>query len=71
MESRVRGKPSCTVWSGGKSGDNIKGLPITISRDEEMLALINSTLEKLWCLTEEAFLELDLELYKEEPMEDE
>ena len=21
------------VWSGGKSGDNFKGLPITISRD--------------------------------------
>ena len=42
-----------------------------IGRDEEMLALMNSTLEKLWCLTEEAFLELDLELYKEEPMEDE
>ena len=24
------GKLSRTVWSGGKSGDNIKGLPITI-----------------------------------------
>ena len=23
-------KVSCTVWSGGKSGDNFKGLPITI-----------------------------------------
>ena len=23
-------KVACTVWSGGKSGDNIKGLPITI-----------------------------------------
>ena len=34
-------------------------------------SLINSTLEKLWCLTEEAFLALDLELYKEELMEDE
>ena len=22
------------VWSGGKSGDNFKGLPITIRRDE-------------------------------------
>ena len=42
-----------------------------IGRDEEMLALINSTLEKLWFLTDEAFLNMDLEPYKEEPMEDE
>ena len=42
-----------------------------IGRDEEMLILINSTLEKLWLLSEEAFLNLDLESYKEEPMEDE
>ena len=25
------GKLACTVWSGGKTGDNIKGLPITIA----------------------------------------
>ena len=25
-------KVACPVWSGGKSGDNLKGLPITISR---------------------------------------
>ena len=25
-------KAACTVWSGGKSGDNIKGLPIAIRR---------------------------------------
>lgn len=24
-------KVACPVWSGGKSGDNLKGLPITIS----------------------------------------
>ena len=24
-------KAACPVWSGGKSGDNFKGLPITIS----------------------------------------
>lgn len=42
-----------------------------IGRDEEMLALINSTLEKLWFLPDEAFLGLDLEAYKEEAMEDE
>ncbi|NBH35765.1 hypothetical protein D3Z58_20025 [Clostridiaceae bacterium] len=42
-----------------------------IGRDEEMLILINSTLEKLWLLTDEAFFNLDLESYKEEPVEDE
>lgn len=42
-----------------------------IGRDEEMLALINSTLEKLWCLSDEAFLSMDLEPYRQEPMEDE
>ena len=26
-------KVACPVWSGGKSGDNFKGLPITISRE--------------------------------------
>jgi len=25
-------KAACTVWSGGKSGDDFKGLPITIGR---------------------------------------
>ncbi len=25
------GKLACTVWSGGKTGDGIKGLPITIT----------------------------------------
>ena len=24
-------KAACTVWSGGKPGDNLKGLPITIA----------------------------------------
>ena len=42
-----------------------------IARDEEMLALINSTLEKLWFLSDEVFLNMDLEPYKEESMEDE
>ncbi|HIZ57904.1 MAG TPA: hypothetical protein H9725_04900 [Candidatus Faecalibacterium gallistercoris] len=27
-------KAACTVWSGGKSGDNFKGLPITIWLEE-------------------------------------
>ena len=26
-------KVACPVWSGGKSGDYFKGLPITIGRD--------------------------------------
>ena len=26
-------KAACTVWSGGKSGDYIKGLPIAIRRE--------------------------------------
>lgn len=42
-----------------------------IGRDEEMLALANSTLEKLCSLSDEAFLRLDLEPYKQEPVEDE
>ncbi|PKM52476.1 MAG: hypothetical protein CVV02_01615 [Firmicutes bacterium HGW-Firmicutes-7] len=27
-------KVSCTVWVGGKSGDDIKGLPIDIKMDQ-------------------------------------
>lgn len=30
-------KVACPVWSGGKSGDNLKGLPITISREAFVL----------------------------------
>jgi len=30
-------KVACPVWSGGKSGDNFKGLPITIGRDAFVL----------------------------------
>ena len=30
-------KVACPVWSGGKSGDNFKGLPITISRETSVL----------------------------------
>lgn len=42
-----------------------------IDRDEEMLTLINSTLEKLRSLSDEAFLALGLEEYLQEPVEDE
>ena len=37
--------------------------------DEEMLVLINSTLEKLWFLSDEAFLSMDLEQYRQEPLQ--
>lgn len=30
-------KVSCPVWRGGKSGDNLKGLPITIGCDQRRL----------------------------------
>ena len=30
-------KVACPVWSGGKSGDNFKGLPITIGRAAVLL----------------------------------
>ena len=42
-----------------------------IGTDEEMLVLINSTLEKLWFLSDEAFLSMDLEQYRQEALEDE
>lgn len=51
--------------------EEIRSVIPYISRDEEMLILINNTLEKLWFLSDEAFLNMDLESYKEEPMEDE
>ena len=33
-------KVACPVWSGGKSGDYFKGLPITISRNPLVLCLV-------------------------------
>ena len=41
-------KVACPVWSGGKSGDNFKGLPITIGRaavlfGPDRLHLVRST----------------------------
>ena len=32
MERRMSRKLSCTVWSGGKTGDNFKSLPIAIGK---------------------------------------
>ncbi len=34
MGRRVSSKVSCTVLSGGKSGDNFKGLPIAITAED-------------------------------------
>lgn len=50
--------------------DKIHSVISYVSRDEEMLFLINSTLEKLWFLSDEAFLSLNLEPYRQEPVED-
>lgn len=46
-------------------------LPYIMGEDVEVLALINSTLEKLETLSDKAFLSIDWEQYKQEPMEDE
>ena len=54
-----------------KTIDKIHSVIPYVSRDEEMLFLINSTLEKLWFLSDEAFLSLDLEPYRQEPVGDE
>lgn len=51
--------------------DRIHSVIPYIGRDEEMLLLINSTLEKLRFLSDKAFLELDLEEYRQELVEDE
>ncbi len=51
--------------------DEIHSVIPYIGRDEEMLVLINSTLEKLNFLSDKAFSSLDLEAYKQEPVEDE
>ena len=44
-------KVACPVWSGGKSGDNLKGLPITISRTTSLygthwLHLVRSSIRR-------------------------
>jgi len=51
--------------------DSIHSVIPYIGRDEEMLLLTNSTLKKLRFLSDEAFLSLDLEEYRQEPVEDE
>ena len=40
------------------------------AEDEEISALIRDTLEKMGNISDETFLGLDLEIYKEDAMED-
>lgn len=42
-----------------------------VKDDAEMLSLINSTLEKMERISDQEFSGIDLEPYKQEPMEDE
>lgn len=42
-----------------------------IKEDVEMLSLINSTLEKMECISNQEFSRLDLEAYRQELAEDE
>lgn len=51
--------------------DKINSVIPYVDKEEEMLMLINSTLEKLRSLSDKAFQNMDLELYQQEPVEDE
>lgn len=42
-----------------------------LKEDAEMLSLVNSTLEKMEHISDEEFSGIDLEHYRQEPMEDE
>lgn len=42
-----------------------------LKEDAEMLALVNSTLDKMGRISDRDFSEMDLEPYRQEPMEDE
>lgn len=42
-----------------------------VKEDAEMLSLVNSTLEKMECISDRDFDGMDLEPYGQEPMEDE
>ena len=42
-----------------------------VKEDAQILALVNSALEKLEHISNRAFSELDLEAYQQEPVEDE
>lgn len=49
----------------------IRGAIPFLKDDAEMLALVNSTLEKLGHISDREFSSMDLEPYKQEPVEDE
>lgn len=49
----------------------IRGVLPFLKEEAEMLALVNSTLDKLGRISDRDFSEMDLEPYKQEPMEDE
>lgn len=49
----------------------IRGVIPFLKEDAEMLALVNSTLDKMGRISDRDFSEMDLEPYRQEPMEDE
>lgn len=49
----------------------IRGVIPFLKEDAEMLALVNSTLDKMGRISDHDFSEMDLEPYRQEPMEDE
>lgn len=49
----------------------IRGVLPFLKEEAEMLALVNSTLDKLGRISDRDFSEMDLESYRQEPMEDE
>ena len=50
--------------------DEIRGILPFAKEDEEILGLANSTLEKLAGISDREFLTLDLEPYRQEPVEE-
>lgn len=49
----------------------IRGVIPFMKEDAEMLALVNITLDKMGRISDRDFSEMDLEPYRQEPMEDE
>ena len=49
----------------------IRGVIPFLKEDAEMLAIVNSTLDKMGRISDRDFSEMDLEPYRQEPMEDE
>jgi hypothetical protein len=57
--------------SRSQTMDAIRGVMPYVGEDEEILTLVNSTLEKLEHISDAEFLQMDLEMYKDEPAENE